>query len=55
MEHNPLWEADIHWAGQEIPHFYGTQRFITPLPGYNAVGYTMDSDILRVFLPPHFI
>jgi hypothetical protein len=27
----------------------------TALPGYNAVGYTADSDIPRVFLPPHFI
>jgi hypothetical protein len=26
-----------------------------PLPGYNVVGCTADSDIPRVFLSPHFI
>jgi len=23
------WEANSHYASQEIPHIYGTQRFIT--------------------------
>jgi len=29
MEHSPSWEASSHSAGQEIPAFYGTRRFIT--------------------------
>jgi len=26
---SPSWEANSHSASQEIPHFYGTQRFVS--------------------------
>jgi len=31
MEQNPSWEIDQFTASSEIPHFYGTQKFITAL------------------------
>jgi hypothetical protein len=29
MQQSPSWEANQFLAIQEIPHFYGTRRFIT--------------------------
>ena len=51
MEQNPSWEANRFPDSQEIPSFYGTQRFITAFRSDRHLSLSSTSSVQSI--PPH--